>query len=95
MIRKILGTLGVIAVVSCTTGVVEKDGQPVGGAKINEAPPVRTVPVADKPNKPGGKVDFVKQIKPIFEYNCLGCHRDEVSEEHTIRRTAWPAHCLI
>ncbi len=82
MIRKILGTLGVIAVASCTTGVVEKDGQPVDGAKINEAPPVRTVPVADKPNKPGGKVDFVKQIKPIFEYNCLGCHRDEVSEEH-------------
>ena len=22
------------------------------------------------------KVDFVKEIQPIFEYNCVGCHRE-------------------
>lgn len=29
-----------------------------------------------------GKVDFVKQIQPILEYNCVGCHREGFAKEH-------------
>ena len=30
---------------------------------------------ADAAKKPR-KIDFVKEIQPIFEYNCVGCHRE-------------------
>jgi len=38
-----------------------------------------TAVAADK--KPS-KVDFVKQIQPILEYNCVGCHREGEAEDH-------------
>ena len=28
------------------------------------------------------KVDFVKEIQPILEYNCVGCHREGEAKEH-------------
>ena len=27
------------------------------------------------------KIDFVKEIQPIFEYNCVGCHREGFAKE--------------
>ena len=27
------------------------------------------------------KVDFVKEIQPILEYNCVGCHREGFANE--------------
>ena len=28
------------------------------------------------------KIDFVKEIQPIFEYNCVGCHREGRAKEN-------------
>jgi formylglycine-generating enzyme required for sulfatase activity len=38
--------------------------------------------VAGAAEKQPGKVDFVKQIQPILEYNCVGCHREERAKEN-------------
>ena len=35
------------------------------------------VAAAKKPRK----IDFVKEIQPIFEYNCVGCHREGFAKE--------------
>lgn len=35
---------------------------------------------ADAAKKPR-KIDFVKEIQPIFEYNCVGCHREGFAKE--------------
>ena len=35
-------------------------------------------PAAVKPRK----VDFVREIQPILEYNCVGCHREGEAKEH-------------
>ena len=35
-------------------------------------------PAAGKPRK----VDFVREIQPILEYNCVGCHREGEAKEH-------------
>ena len=36
------------------------------------------VAAAKKPRK----IDFVKEIQPIFEYNCVGCHREGRAKEN-------------
>ena len=28
------------------------------------------------------KVNFIKEIQPILEYNCVGCHREGFAKEH-------------
>ena len=28
------------------------------------------------------KIDFIKEIQPILEYNCVGCHREGFAKEH-------------
>ena len=35
---------------------------------------------AEAENKPR-KIDFIKQIQPILEYNCVGCHREGFAKE--------------
>ena len=35
-------------------------------------------PAVAKPRK----VDFVREIQPILEYNCVGCHREGEAKEH-------------
>ena len=35
-------------------------------------------PAAAKPRK----VDFVREIQPILEYKCVGCHREGQAKEH-------------
>jgi hypothetical protein len=53
---------------------------PVGPAsgKPAAAPQVPPVPVP----KPGQKVDFVRQIKPLLERSCVGCHGGEKPRGH-------------
>ena len=38
----------------------------------------KDAPPAGKP----GKVDFVKQIQPILEFNCVGCHRKDRAKKN-------------
>ncbi|MCF6314515.1 MAG: DUF1549 domain-containing protein [Verrucomicrobiales bacterium] len=49
--------------------------KPVAKAPAKPAP---AKPVAKAPAKPAPKpaVDFVRDIKPILEFNCVGCHRE-------------------
>ena len=37
--------------------------------------------VVDAAEKKPARVDFVKQIKPILEYNCVACHREGYAEK--------------
>ena len=43
-------------------------------AKPAAAPAKAVVKVAPKPTP--AAVDFVRDIKPILEFNCVGCHRE-------------------
>ena len=66
MFLRVFGLIGLALLVACAAGATED--KPADGN-------------AGKPAGPA-KVDFVKQIKPILEYNCVGCHREGEAEEH-------------
>ena len=69
MFLRVFGLIGLALLIACATGANED--KPADGN-------------AGKPAEPAvpAKVDFVKQIKPILEYNCVGCHREGEAEEH-------------
>ena len=66
MFLRVFGLIGLALLIACATGANED--KPASGN-------------AGKPAE-SAKVDFVKQIKPILEYNCVGCHREGEAEEH-------------
>ncbi len=76
MILRIFGTIGLVLLIACATG--GNGDQPAGGTSNGGGEmPVGTIDL----NKIE-KVDFVKHIQPILEYNCVGCHREGEAEEH-------------
>ena len=71
---RILGAISLVLLIACATGGDEN--QPPGRGEGSGKSPVR----GEKIIAPG-KVDFVRDIKPIFEYNCVACHREGWAEE--------------
>ena len=65
MFLRVFGVIGSALLIACVTGANEDKPADGNAGKLAEA----------------AKVDFVKQIKPILEYNCVGCHREEEAEE--------------
>ncbi len=75
MFLRILGVTSLVLLIACATG--DNGDQSTGGnGDGGGETPVSAIDL-DKIEK----VDFVKHIKPIFEYNCVACHREGWAEE--------------
>ena len=73
MKKNLIVSLTLLALIVTACGGQTTPTSPKPAAPTEAAPPVST-PTGNAAGAPTGNVSFAKDVKPIFENSCIGCH---------------------